>query len=81
MLVNIILLPILVTYIYKNQYFGKGLAGIVFDYHISALVISLVVKLFDPLTLLTRIGIGIHCIRNYLIRTRYHKKSEETAID
>jgi len=82
MLVNIIFLPILVSYIYNNSYFGgNGVAGIVFDYHISALAISLIFKLFDPITLILNICVGVHCIRNYLIRVRYHKKEGDTIID
>jgi hypothetical protein len=82
LLVNIILLPILVNYIYNNKYFGgKGVAGIVFDYHITNLVIGLIFKLFDPLTFILKLGISLHFIRDYLIRARYSKKASDTKIE
>jgi hypothetical protein len=86
MWINIIILPIIVNYFINNRYYGSdGLAGIVFDYHISTLTVGLGVKLLDPLSLLIYLGTSIKCIRNYLIKARYRKgvsqdQSEEESL-
>jgi hypothetical protein len=78
MWINIILLPIIVNYLLNNRYYGAaGLAGIVFDYHISAISVGLVVKLLDPLNLMRRLGIAMKCIRNSIIKARYRKGNKE----
>jgi len=72
--INIIILPIIVNYIISDRYYGaNGLAGIVFDYHISAVSVNLLLKFIDPTYALIRIGLEIRCIRDYLIRARYQK--------
>jgi len=74
MWINIIVLPILVEYRISNAYFGgKGLSGIVFDYHISAFSIGLIIKLIDPASFIIRFALSIKCIRNYLVRINYKK--------
>jgi hypothetical protein len=74
MWINIIILPILVNYFINNRYYGAdGLAGIVFDYHISTIAVGLTVKLFDPMSLIIWLGLSIKGIRNYLIKARYQK--------
>ena len=74
MWINIILLPIFVEYVLSNTYFGgNGLSGIVFDYHVSALTISLLVKFIDPVNFILRTALCIKCIRNYLVRIHYKK--------
>jgi hypothetical protein len=58
MAVNIIILPIIVNYVLRDEYFGaSGLAGIVLDYHLTALLVSLPLKLLDPLALLLRLSL------------------------
>jgi hypothetical protein len=74
--VNIIVLPIIINFIFTSRLYGsKGLAGIVFDYHISALGVSLVLKLIDPLTLVMKISLAIKYIRNWIIKFKYKKNS------
>jgi hypothetical protein len=78
MWINIIILPIIVNYFLNNRYYGAdGLAGIIFDYHISALTVGLTVKLLDPLNLIFKFLICVKCIRNYIIKTKYLKKSQK----
>ena len=78
MWINIILLPIFVEYFLSNSYFGaNGLSGIVFDYHISALTIGLIVKFIDPMNFVIRSCLSIKCIRNYLIKIKYKKIGNE----
>jgi hypothetical protein len=82
MWINIILLPIIVNYFINNRYYGSdGLAGIVFDYHISTITVGLMVKLLDPASLLIYLGINIKCIRNYLIKARYRKGKSHDQIE
>lgn len=82
MWINIILLPIIVNYFINNRYYGSdGLAGIVFDYHISTITVGLTVKLLDPVSLLIYLGINIKCIRNYLIKARYRKGKSQDQIE
>jgi hypothetical protein len=79
-LINIIVLPILVNYVFQNQLFGaQGLAGIVFDYHVSALAVNLILKLIDPVSSIIKFCLSIRCIREYFIKARYNKK--ENIID
>lgn len=74
MWINIIFLPIVVNYFFNNRYYGaSGVAGIVFDYHVSAVTINIILKLVDPLAFIIKIGLEVRCIRNYLIKARYHK--------
>lgn len=78
MWINIIILPIIVNYIINNRYYGSdGLAGIVFDYHISTITVGLSVKLLDPVSLIIYLGTSIKCIRNCLIMTRYRKSTSK----
>jgi hypothetical protein len=75
--INIIILPIIVNYFINDRYYGSnGLSGIVFDYHISALTVGLVVKLLDPVNLLIKLAINIKCIRNGIINAKYRKTSD-----
>lgn len=82
MWINIILLPIIANYFINNRYYGaNGLAGIVFDYHISALTVGLPVKLFDPANMIVRMLISVKCIRNYIIKARYLKRNPEDKVE
>lgn len=82
MWINIIIIPIVVNYGIYDKYFGsEGVAGIAFDYQVTGLAISLPLLIFNPLQIIVRIALKIRCIRNYLIRARYHKRSEDNNID
>lgn len=77
MWINIIGLPIIVNYVFNDQLFGaEGLAGIVFDYHISALTINLVLKLVDPVSSIIKLCLSVKCIRDYFIKARYNKQEQ-----
>ena len=72
MWVNVIALPIIVNYLISDNYYGaNGLAGIVFDYHITSLAVILFTKMLDPISLTLKIATEVRCIRNWLIRARY----------
>ena len=76
--INIILLPIIVNYFFRDNFYGAtGLAGVIFDYHISAIASGLTLKLIDPLTLIFKILLWFKKTRNYLIKAKYHKITED----
>ena len=77
MWINIIVVPIVVNYVIYDRYYGvDGVAGMVVDYQIAALAASLPLKLFNPLELVIGIALKIKCIRHWIIRLKYRKKSD-----
>lgn len=71
--INIIVLPIITNYILTNKlYRVDGLAGFVFDYHISVIA-GLAIKLFDPMYIIKKLVTEIKCIRNLFIRWTCNK--------
>ena len=81
--INIIALPILVNVFINNySYYGaEGLSRIVYDYHVSAIAIGLLVKFLDPAFLFIKMVINIKGLRNYFIKARYSKKRSEDKIE
>lgn len=77
MSINVIALPIIVNYGFGNGlYGGTGLAGIVFDYHISAVTINIVLQLINPVFIVIKVCLYVKKIRNFIIRAMYNKSSE-----
>ena len=65
--INIILLPIIVNYFFRDNFYGAtGLAGVIFDYHISAIASGLTLKLIDPLTLIFKILLLLMSISQFV---------------
>ena len=81
--INIIALPIIVNvFINDYQYYGaEGLSSIVYDYHISAIAIGLLVKFLDPASLIVKLIINVKWLRNYFIKARYNKKRPDDMIE
>ena len=78
MSINVIVLPIIVNYGFGNSIYGaSGLAGIVFDYHISAVTINIVLQLINPIFIVLKVCLYIKRIRNFLIRSIYTKIEDE----
>ena len=74
MCINIIILPIIVNYGFgKSLYGASGLAGIVFDYHISAVTINLIMQLINPVFVIIKFCLFLKCIRDKIIKLLYHK--------
>ena len=74
MCINIIILPIIVNYGFgKSLYGASGLAGIVFDYHISAVTINLIMQLINPDFVIIKFCLFMKCIRDKIIKLLYHK--------
>lgn len=47
--INIIIIPIVVNYVIYDEFYGSiGVAGLVFDYQMIALAVSLPLFLFNP---------------------------------
>jgi hypothetical protein len=66
---NVLVLPFIVYVSFKNQLYGsKGLAGFVFDYHITVITAGLALKFFNPVNLIIRLAICIKKIRNMIFR-------------
>lgn len=69
-LVNIVVLPILSNYIVMGTgflYGNDGLAGLAFDYHITAIVQAFT-KIFDPMMIIKKVLITLRFTRYKLIR-------------
>jgi len=50
MWINTIIIPIVVNYLFYGKYYGAdGVAGIVFDYQVTALAVSLPLMVLNPL--------------------------------
>lgn len=50
MWINTIIIPIVVNYVFYDRYYGAdGVAGIVFDYQVTALAVSLPLMVINPL--------------------------------
>ena len=82
MVINIIVVPIVVNYVIYDRYYGAdGVAGMVVDYQVAALAASLPLKLFNPLEVIIAIALKIKCIRHWIIRLKYKKKSDDPKID
>ena len=78
MWINVIVLPIITNYVFNDNYYSsKGLAGIVFDYHITSLAVIVFTKMLDPISLILKILLGIKCIRRFWIKLDYQKKEED----
>lgn len=80
--INIIALPLLVNILINDyQYYGaEGLSSVVYDYHISAIAIGLLLKFVNPANLVVKIIISIKGLRNYFIKARYNKKKPDDKI-
>jgi|JI10StandDraft_1071094.scaffolds.fasta_scaffold08093_7 hypothetical protein len=68
--INIIVLPILSNYLIQGSgfiYGNNGLAGLAFDYHISA-IIAVIKGLFNTVAMIKGAAICIKFTRYYLIR-------------
>jgi hypothetical protein len=77
--INTIIIPIIVNYIIYGKYYGAdGVSGLAFDYQVTALAISLPLMVINPIEVLVAICLKIKCIRNYLIRSRYRKRSDQS---
>ena len=64
----------MVNFVFYNRYYGAdGVAGIVFDYQVTALAVSLPLMVLNPVELVVIAILKIKCLRNYLIRSRYQK--------
>jgi hypothetical protein len=75
--INIIILPVIVNYGFGQSLYGAtGLAGIVFDYHITAVTVNILLQ-FNPVYWVKKIGLSVSCIRNYIIKSVYIKKEDE----
>jgi hypothetical protein len=75
-LINVIVLPIVSSYLVQIVLTGKGkgfiygnlgLAGLAFDYHISC-IIQVLTKIFDPILITKKVLTTIRCLRHRLIR-------------
>lgn len=78
MCINIIILPIIVNYGFgKSIYGAAGLSGIVFDYHISAVTINLILQLINPVFIILKFCVYLKCIRDKIIKLFYHKDKIE----
>lgn len=74
MCINIIILPLVVNYGFgKGLYGASGLSGIVFDYHISAVTINLILQLINPIFIILKFCLYLKCIRDKVIKLFYHK--------
>ena len=81
MCINVIVLPIITNYVFGHKLYGaNGLAGIVFDYHISAVTINMLLKLIDPVFLVLTIGLYVRTTRNWLIKFKY-RRADASTID
>ena len=77
--INTIIIPIIVNYVFYDKYYGAdGVSGLAFDYQVTALAISLPLMVINPVEAIVVICLKIKCIRHYLIRSRYRKRSDQS---
>lgn len=82
MLINIIILPIVVSYVFQQDFYGvNGISGIVFNYHFSALFINLTLKLIAPFSSILRLCLNIKAIRNYIIKKKHRNTANKEGSD
>ena len=81
-LINIIVLPIIIHLVMNNYtYYGsEGLSSIVFDYHVSSILVGLLIKFINPQFVVVKIILNVKCFRNYFIKARYIKSNDKDRI-